>query len=227
MADDARPGPAAGRRRRHGPLRARAGRRAVPRAAARPGPPPRARRVHGAARAPRAAALGRAARSRVSAAADASGPRGRSRSRCSPAARSPSGSRRRARGARCDPWYVVLTVPRPVLHQRIARRAEEMVRRGLIEEVAVGAGRGALRRRRRDSTASGSARRSSTCTGSGPRESVAEAITLSTRQYAKRQQTWFRHQLDGAVLDARRDAAAPRSSRPRSPQAWWRRKADA
>ena len=38
--------------------------------------------------------------------------------------------------AAIDPWYVVLTVPRPVLHQRIARRAEEMVRRGLIEEVA-------------------------------------------------------------------------------------------
>ncbi len=35
-----------------------------------------------------------------------------------------------------DPWYIVLTVPRPVLHQRIARRAEEMVRRGVIEEVA-------------------------------------------------------------------------------------------
>ena len=40
------------------------------------------------------------------------------------------------RGAAIDPWYVVLTVPRPVLQQRIARRAEEMVRRGLIEEVA-------------------------------------------------------------------------------------------
>jgi tRNA dimethylallyltransferase len=41
----------------------------------------------------------------------------------------------RARGS-LDPWYIVLTVPRPVLHQRITRRAEEMVRRGLIEEVA-------------------------------------------------------------------------------------------
>jgi tRNA A37 N6-isopentenylltransferase MiaA len=29
---------------------------------------------------------------------------------------------------------------------------------------------------------------------------VAEAITVATRQYAKRQQTWFRHQLDGNVL---------------------------
>jgi tRNA dimethylallyltransferase len=41
----------------------------------------------------------------------------------------------RAQGS-LDPWYIVLTVPRPVLHQRIARRAVDMVQRGLIEEVA-------------------------------------------------------------------------------------------
>ena len=42
--------------------------------------------------------------------------------------------------------------------------------------------------------------------GRRPRESVAEAIAVSTRQYAKRQQTWFRHQLRGQVitLDATR-----------------------
>jgi tRNA A37 N6-isopentenylltransferase MiaA len=35
---------------------------------------------------------------------------------------------------------------------------------------------------------------------------VAEAITIGTRQYAKRQETWFRHQLPGdtIVLDATR-----------------------
>ena len=44
---------------------------------------------------------------------------------------------RRARGeGTVAPWYVRLTAPRPVLHQRIKVRAEEMVRRGLIEEVA-------------------------------------------------------------------------------------------
>jgi tRNA A37 N6-isopentenylltransferase MiaA len=39
---------------------------------------------------------------------------------------------------------------------------------------------------------------------------VAEAITISTRQYAKRQETWFRHQLpsDAISLDATRPAAA-------------------
>jgi len=110
----------------------------------------------------------------------------------------------RARGV-IDPWYVVLTAPRPVLHQRIARRAEEMVRRGLIEEVA-------------SVLAEGHAPGAPGLDGIGireaveylhgrrPRDSVAEAIAVSTRQYAKRQETWFRHQLAGAglTLDATR-----------------------
>ena len=42
----------------------------------------------------------------------------------------------------------------------------------------------------------------------GDRTGVAEAITIGTRQYAKRQETWFRHQLpaDTIVLDATRSA---------------------
>lgn len=105
-----------------------------------------------------------------------------------------------------DPWYIVLTVPRPVLHQRIARRAAEMIQRGLVEEVA-------------SVLAEGHAPTAPGLDGIGireavdylhgrrPRESVAEAIALSTRQYAKRQQTWFRHQLGGAVLTL--DATRP------------------
>ena len=103
------------------------------------------------------------------------------------------------------PWYIVLTLPRPVLHQRIGRRAEEMVRRGVIEEVAAVLAEG------HPPTAPG-------LDGIGireaveylhgrlPRETVADAIAVSTRQYAKRQETWFRHQLGGEVvtLDATR-----------------------
>lgn len=98
-----------------------------------------------------------------------------------------------------EPWYVVLTVPRPVLHQRIGRRAEEMVRRGLIEEVASVLAEGYA------PTAPGldgigNREAVDYLHGRRPRETVAEAITVATRQYAKRQQTWFRHQLDGNVL---------------------------
>jgi tRNA dimethylallyltransferase len=104
-----------------------------------------------------------------------------------------------------DPWYVVLTVPRPVLHQRIARRAEEMVRRGLIEEVAAvlaeGHSPGAP-----GLDGIGIREAVEYLHGKRTRETVAEAITIGTRQYAKRQQTWFRHQLTGKVvtLDATR-----------------------
>jgi tRNA dimethylallyltransferase len=92
-----------------------------------------------------------------------------------------------------------------VLHQRIGRRAEEMLRRGLIEEVAA-------------VLAEGHAPNAPGLDGIGVREAVeylhgqrardtvVEAITVGTRQYAKRQQTWFRHQLCGDVvtLDATR-----------------------
>jgi tRNA dimethylallyltransferase len=111
----------------------------------------------------------------------------------------------RARGA-LDPWYIVLTAPRPVLHQRIMHRAEEMVRRGLIEEVAA-------------VLAEGHGPHTPGLDGIGIREaveylhglrardSVAEAIAIGTRQYAKRQQTWFRHQLAGDVVTV--DATRP------------------
>lgn len=105
-----------------------------------------------------------------------------------------------------EPWYVVLSAPRPILHQRIERRAAEMVRRGLIEEVA-------------SVLAEGHAAHAPGLDGIGikeaveylhgkrARDTVAGAITVSTRQYAKRQETWFRHQLDGDVL--RLDATRP------------------
>ena len=104
------------------------------------------------------------------------------------------------------PWYIVLTVPRPVLHQRIARRAEEMVKRGLIEEVA-----SVLAEGHQPAAAGldgiGVREAVEYLHGARARETVAPAITISTRQYAKRQQTWFRHQLTGAVLTL--DATRP------------------
>lgn len=112
----------------------------------------------------------------------------------------------RSQGA-IEPWYVVLTAPRPVLHQRILVRAEEMVRQGMIEEVAalladgVPAGAPGL-------DAIGPREAVEYLHGQRTRESVAEAVAVASRQYAKRQETWFRHQLEGEVLtlDATRPA---------------------
>ncbi len=114
---------------------------------------------------------------------------------------------RRARGeSSITPWYVRLTVPRPVLHQRIRVRAEEMVRRGLIEEVAAVLSEGhPAAAPGLDSV--GIREAVDFLHGRRSRESVADAITIGTRQYAKRQETWFRHQLGEPVLTL--DATRP------------------
>lgn len=114
----------------------------------------------------------------------------------------------RARGqGTVTPWYVRLTAPRPVLHQRIKVRAEEMVRRGLIEEVAAVLSEG----HPPDAhglDGVGIREAVQYLHGKRTRETVADAVTISTRQYAKRQETWFRHQIGGQVLtlDATRPA---------------------
>jgi tRNA dimethylallyltransferase len=97
-------------------------------------------------------------------------------------------------------------VPRPVLHRRIEVRAREMLQRGLVEEVAAvlaeghPAGTPGL-------DAVGVREAVQYLHGQRERETIAAAIATSTRQYAKRQETWFRHQLKGVVLTL--DATRP------------------
>jgi tRNA dimethylallyltransferase len=124
----------------------------------------------------------------------------------------------RARGV-LNPWYVCLTAPRAVLHQRIQARAAEMVRQGMIEEVAA-------------VLAEGHPPRSPGLDAIGPREaveylqgersrdSIAGAVTIASRQYAKRQETWFRHQLEGDVLTL--DATRPPDAVARDIAEAWR-----
>ncbi|MCZ6857043.1 MAG: tRNA (adenosine(37)-N6)-dimethylallyltransferase MiaA [Gemmatimonadetes bacterium] len=94
------------------------------------------------------------------------------------------------------PWYVRLTAPRTFLHGRIEERTRAMLRVGWVDEV---------RRLLDDGVAPDAAG----LDGLGYREIIShleghlaadelpEAIATSTRQYAKRQETWFRHQLIG------------------------------
>ncbi|MGH7606561.1 MAG: hypothetical protein ACREME_04400, partial [Gemmatimonadales bacterium] len=86
------------------------------------------------------------------------------------------------------------TLPRETLHRRIAARVDRMLAAGLVDEV-----RGVL--------ASGVAPDAPGLDAVGYREVVAmlagrlpeialrDAIVVATRRYAKRQETWFRHQL--------------------------------
>src|SRR6266850_2934088 len=97
------------------------------------------------------------------------------------------------------PWYIHLTVPREVLHRRLAARVDAMLRAGLVPEV-------------QRVLASGVAPQAPGLDGVGYREVVAmlqgqlsesalrDAILVSTRRYAKRQDTWFRNQLREAQV---------------------------
>jgi tRNA dimethylallyltransferase len=116
------------------------------------------------------------------------------------------GSRRTVPALRA--WYAWLSVPRHVLAERIAARTRAMLAVGLVDEV-------------RRVLAAGVPPEAPGLTGVGYREVVAHlagrlpadelpaAIGAATRRYAKRQETWFRHQLRGPVtmLDGTRDPA--------------------
>jgi tRNA dimethylallyltransferase len=80
--------------------------------------------------------------------------------------------------------------PRAALNERLARRVDRMVERGLLAEVerldAVG-----LRRGRTASRALGYRQFLEVLDGLSTVEAAAEATTTATRQFAKRQVTWF------------------------------------
>jgi tRNA dimethylallyltransferase len=80
-----------------------------------------------------------------------------------------------------------------------------MVRRGLVEEVAAALADGApLTGPGMDGI--GVREAVAVLQGTLARDALVDAIATSTRQYAKRQETWFRHQLgvDVLTLDATR-----------------------
>ena len=97
-------------------------------------------------------------------------------------------------GGTLRPWYIQLTVPREVLHRRLAARVDQMLAGGLVAEV----------QRQLDA---GVAPDAAGLDGIGYREVVAmlngqlsegalrDGILVATRRYAKRQETWFRNQL--------------------------------
>ncbi|HEY4100854.1 MAG TPA: tRNA (adenosine(37)-N6)-dimethylallyltransferase MiaA [Gemmatimonadales bacterium] len=109
-------------------------------------------------------------------------------------------------GGQLRPWIVRLTAPRAVLHHRIQSRAQEMIRRGMVEEVAAALADGApVGGPGMDGV--GVREAVAVLHGTLARDQLADAIATATRQYAKRQETWFRHQLGPNVLTL--DAVRP------------------
>ena len=94
-----------------------------------------------------------------------------------------------------SPAVAGLTMPRAMLAVRIERRIDKMFADGLVEEaVAVREASGGL-----SSTACGAigyAEALAVADGKMSRAEAAERIAARTRQLAKRQLTWFRHQLN-------------------------------
>lgn len=113
---------------------------------------------------------------------------------------------------------VLLELPREELDRRIDARVGRMVERGFLDEVA------ALRARGYGPgdpgfTGTGYREVAEALDGDGDVGEALERMRLQTRQYARRQLTWFRNQLPDDVL--RLDARLPVRERARRVEEAW------
>jgi len=90
----------------------------------------------------------------------------------------------------------VLTTEREVLRKRIARRTEEMLNAGLIEEVE-GLLKAGVPRKSQMFAGIGYSEVLLFLEGRVPREELAELIAVHTRQFARRQDTWNGNRFRG------------------------------
>lgn len=101
--------------------------------------------------------------------------------------------------------YLVID-PGPILAERIRVRVATMVAAGWIDEVAALGTR--VSHDARAWKASGYSTIRDYVEGRLDRSTAIERVTIETRQYAKRQRTWFRHQLhEGPVTALNPDAS--------------------
>lgn len=119
----------------------------------------------------------------------------------------------RATVSRWRARYLVID-PGPVLHDRIAKRFDSMIEAGWLDEVR------ALRAVPDDAPAwksSGYRTLRDVVDGALRLDEARERILIETRQYAKRQRTWFRHQLP----DDRTTRINPETDEPGVIDAWF------
>jgi tRNA dimethylallyltransferase len=109
-----------------------------------------------------------------------------------------------------DGLVVVLELPRDELRRRIDQRVSRMVERGLVDEVRRLVAAGFTET---DPGMSGTGYREIITHLKGERslEEAVEDVRVATRRYARRQTTWFRHQLPGSAV--RIDATLPLEER--------------
>lgn len=106
-----------------------------------------------------------------------------------------------------DPVIIGLTMDRTVLYERINHRVELMVKQGLVEEA-----KGLYDRGIRDTQAVMAIGYKELYGAFEGEYSIEEAIDLikrNSRRFAKRQLTWFRHQMSIHWFDLTADLSAP------------------
>ena len=94
-----------------------------------------------------------------------------------------------------DIYFIGLTLPRPILYDRINKRVDLMIEQGLEEEVKRIYDSG-LSRNAQSMKAIGYKEWFDYFEGSKTKEQVIEEIKKHSRNYAKRQYTWFNNQFD-------------------------------
>jgi len=98
---------------------------------------------------------------------------------------------------------LVLTAGRDWLRERIATRFDQMLAAGFLDEVAALRARGDLSPELPSMRAVGYRQAWAHLAGETDFATFREQAIHATRQYAKRQTTWFRHQVEGLRIDCR------------------------
>ena len=94
-----------------------------------------------------------------------------------------------------DAYFVGLTIDRPLLHERINKRVDVMKENGLEEEM-LSLYKSGLKREHQSMKGIGYKEWFDYFDGLCSKEDVYEVIKVHSRQYAKRQYTWFKNQFN-------------------------------
>ena len=124
----------------------------------------------------------------------------------------------RRRAARYSARYLVVDPGRRALAERITARARSMLEGGWVDEVRQLAESVPEDAPAWKSTGYRAVR--SLARGEAGKEQVLDQVIVETRQYAKRQRTWFRHQLPASDATLVVDPDAPGWDE--AVQRWWR-----
>ncbi len=99
------------------------------------------------------------------------------------------------------PMWALVPEPRAVLHERIAARFDRMMAQGFLEEVRALRGRGDLTANHASMRAVGYRQLWEYCEGQCTLPQAIERGVAATRQLAKRQLTWLRHDSTVRIVD--------------------------